>query len=94
VEAPGIESGATYGAIVVERRGDDADRATEGDERRREVSASPAAVEHALASALVAAAAASRFDVVAQLAKELEARRLACAGSNVTPIASARRRRR
>ena len=36
-------------------------------------------VERALVRALDAAAAAGRFDVVAQLARELEARRLACA---------------
>ena len=34
------------------------------------------AIEAALASALAAAAAASRFDVVAQLAREIEARRV------------------
>jgi hypothetical protein len=49
------------------------------------------AVESALADALSAAAAASRFDVVAQLAKELEARRLARAG-NVVSFDDARRR--
>jgi hypothetical protein len=40
-------------------------------------------VEQALATALTAAAAAGRFDVVAQLARELEARRLARAGNVV-----------
>ena len=40
-------------------------------------------VEGALARALDAAAAAARFDVVAQLAKELEARRLARAPNAV-----------
>jgi hypothetical protein len=40
-------------------------------------------VEAALASALGAAAAAGRFDVVAQLAREIEARRLARAGNVV-----------
>jgi hypothetical protein len=43
-------------------------------------------VEEALARAIDAAAAAGRFDVVAQLARELEARRLATAG-NVVPLA-------
>jgi hypothetical protein len=40
-------------------------------------------VEHAIAVALEGAAAACRFDVVAQLAKELEARRLARIGNVV-----------
>ena len=48
-------------------------------------------VEVALATALTAAATAGRFDVVAQLARELEARRLA--GSNVVAVDTARRRR-
>jgi hypothetical protein len=47
-------------------------------------------VEAALAGALSAAAAAGRFDVVAQLARELEARRLGRAG-NVVRIDAARR---
>jgi hypothetical protein len=42
-----------------------------------------ASVEATLVKALGAAAAAGRFDVVAQLAKELEARRLAGAGVDV-----------
>jgi hypothetical protein len=42
-------------------------------------------VERALATALEAASAAGRFDVVAQLARELEARRLAAVG-NVVPL--------
>jgi hypothetical protein len=46
----------------------------------------------AVARALTAAAAAGRFDVVAQLARELEARRLA--GSNVVPIGESPRRSR
>jgi hypothetical protein len=41
-------------------------------------------VEAALARALDAAATAGRFDVVAQLARELEARRLAAAGNVVS----------
>jgi hypothetical protein len=51
-------------------------------------------VEAALASALSAAAAAGRFDVVAQLAREIEAQRLARAGraGNVNTIETARRR--
>ncbi|MFO0673462.1 MAG: hypothetical protein U0235_28240 [Polyangiaceae bacterium] len=46
-------------------------------------------VEDALARALDAAAAAGRFDVVAQIAEELKARRLAAAG-NVVAIDSKR----
>ena len=45
--------------------------------------ASGADLEAALAEALTLAAAAGRFDVVAQLARELEARRLARAGNVV-----------
>jgi hypothetical protein len=50
-----------------------------------ETSSTPStdAVEAALATALVEAATAGRFDVVAQLARELEARRLARAGNVV-----------
>jgi hypothetical protein len=48
-------------------------------------------VERALATALEAAAAAGRFDVVAQLARELEARHLAAAG-NVVPLSPKVRR--
>ena len=43
-------------------------------------------VEAALSTALTEAAAAGRFDVVAQLAREIEARRLAAAG-NVVALA-------
>jgi hypothetical protein len=49
-------------------------------------------VERALVRALGAAAAAGRFDVVAQLARELEARRLTRAG-NVVPLDAAKRRK-
>jgi hypothetical protein len=49
-------------------------------------------VDAALAKALDAAAVAGRFDVVSQLAKELEARRLA-RSPNVVTIASRRDRR-
>ena len=52
----------------------------------------PDEVEAALAKALGDAAAAGRFDVVAQLAKELDARRLARAG-NVLSLEVARRAR-
>jgi hypothetical protein len=47
-------------------------------------------VETALAAALTGAAEAERWDVVAQLARELEARRLAQAG-NVVRLKAARR---
>jgi hypothetical protein len=50
-------------------------------------------LESALAVALTEAAKAGRFDVVAQLAKELEARRLTAAG-NVTSLDTKRRERR
>ena len=49
-------------------------------------------VEAALAKALEGAAAACRFDVVAQLAKELEARRMA-RSENVVDLAARRERR-
>jgi hypothetical protein len=50
------------------------------------------AVEAALAKALEGATAAGRFDVVAQLAKELEARRLARVGNVVALLARTRPR--
>ena len=50
----------------------------------------PADVEAALAAAMTAAVTVGRFDVVVQLAKELEARRLARLG-NVVSIDSAKR---
>ena len=52
-------------------------------------------VEMALSTALTAAAAAGRFDVVAQLARELEARRLTASATsaNVVRIESAKRQR-
>jgi hypothetical protein len=53
---------------------------------------SDGAVEAALAGALAKAADAGRFDVVAQLARELEARRLARVGNVVTLDAKARKR--
>lgn len=49
-------------------------------------------VETALADALTKAATAGRFDVVGQLARELEARRTARTASNVVDL-SARRSR-
>lgn len=47
-------------------------------------------VDATLARALDAAAKAGRFDVVAQLARELEARRLARAGRGVVDLAAER----
>jgi hypothetical protein len=76
VEQRGIEHPATGASNVGDRRVDDPDQATQDDERRREVSASEDVVEAALARAIERATAAGRWDVVAQLAKELEARRL------------------
>lgn len=68
---------------VADRRSHDADPTTERDASGRQVSASE--VEAALADALSRAAVAGRFDVVAQLASELEARRLARASNVVRP---------
>jgi len=88
VEAPGIEPPATSVRSVVDSRENDADYATQDNARRREVSAlsgATAPVESALSIALCRAAEAGRFDVVAQLARELEARRLALA-NNVVAI--------
>jgi hypothetical protein len=52
----------------------------------------PDAIEQALAKALTEAAGAGRFDVVAQLARELEARRHARAGNVVALDPKTRRR--
>ena len=93
MEAPGIESPSTSAPGVADRRVDDADQATKGDAKRREVSALAAPrdpVEVALSHALYLAAEAGRFDVVAQLAKELEARRLFRAGNVVALDTNAR----
>jgi hypothetical protein len=85
VEQRGIEHPAPYAPSVVDRRGNDADRATQDDERRRQVSASAIPLEAALAKALEGAAKAGRWEVVAQLARELEARR-ARGDQNVVPL--------
>jgi hypothetical protein len=76
VEQRGIEHSPPYVRRVVDRRVDDSDQATQNDQMRREVSASEDVVEAALARAIERATAAGRWDAVAQLAKELEARRL------------------
>jgi hypothetical protein len=81
---------------VAKSRENDVEEATEDDAKQREVLAlSPGgdAVEAALAEALARAAEAGQFDVVAQLARELEARWLARAG-NVVPLSAERGKRR
>lgn len=62
--------------------------------RQRGPQGGPLTVEDALAGALAEASAAGRWDVVAQLARELEARRLAPAGNVVAlDVAGSRRPR-
>ena len=91
VEAPGIETRDS-----VELAGFQVDSRTEHPPRvnvsaRELVAFGPAkstpagTVEDALAGAIRVAAAAGRWDVVAQLARELEARRLEAAGVAVLP---------
>jgi hypothetical protein len=85
----------TYVRSVAKSGENDAKRTTQGDAKQREVSTLSQGddrVEAALAGALARAAEASRFDVVAQLAKELEARRLVRAG-NVVAFSRLRARR-
>jgi hypothetical protein len=53
----------------------------------------PDAIEVALANALEGATAAARWDVVAQLAKELEARRVARSSGKIVAMDEARRGR-
>jgi hypothetical protein len=90
-DAPGIEPRDTYVPIVAKRREDDADLATKDDARRREVSAL-SSLGDPVEAALDRAAEAGRFDVVAQLARELEARRLARADNVVMLKAKGRPR--
>jgi hypothetical protein len=83
VEAPGIESGDTSSPSVVDRRENDADRATQDDAKRRDVSASVDVVEAALARAIDAEVSERRAGWearVALLCGELQARRLAREG--------------
>jgi hypothetical protein len=91
VEPPGIESPAACAPNVADRHVKGAGEATKDDERRREVSASPSpagdAVEAALAEAIRGATCAARWDVVGQLASELEARRMERA-QNMVPLLS------
>jgi hypothetical protein len=94
VEQRGIEHQATSVSIVADGAENTAICTTQDDSKPPKVLALSAsekaptdAVEAALATALVEAAIAGRFDVVAQLARELEARRRAPAG-NVVPLAA------
>lgn len=96
---PGLERGEGVRiddlSSTYERRGD----AKVADEARKPADSEPSGpafgptvdvIEAALAKALEAAAAVGRFDVVAQLARELEARRLVRERSRVpfgTPLA-------
>jgi hypothetical protein len=77
--ARGIEHPPTSAPSVVDRRGNDADQATQDDERRSEVSASGDVVEVALAKAIEAEVQERRpgWEALAVLAGELQARRLA-----------------
>jgi hypothetical protein len=80
VEQRGIEHPAAGAPSVVNRRVGDAKRTTQGDQLRREVSASGDVVEVALARAIeaeVGARAAGWEGRVALLAGELQARRIA-----------------
>jgi hypothetical protein len=96
VEQRGIEHPPPYAPGVVDRHINDADRATQDDAKRPEVSASRLpetdVVEAALAEAIKRATSAERWDVVSQLARELEARRIARAG-NVVMLGSSRAKR-
>lgn len=87
VEAPGIEPPQAAGIVGYSEvsEGDTTRTPSEDSPKPPPAAHVPAHVEDALAEALRGAAAAGRWDVVAQLARELEARRLASAG-NVTPI--------
>jgi hypothetical protein len=87
VEQRGIEHPPPYAPSVVDRRGNDADQATQDDQRRREVSASGDVVEAALAKAIEAEVEERRPGWerrVAALASELGARRPAA--SNVVAL--------
>jgi hypothetical protein len=93
---PVVRGGATWDRTptpdapsVVDRRGNHADRATQDDERRREVSASRDAVEAALARAIEAEVDERKpgWEArVALLAGELRARRLVLAGRSAVPL--------
>ena len=96
----GIESVQTSVPTLAKRHDNTPSEATQDDSKRREVSvsatletASTDMVEAALAEALALAATAGRFDVVAQRARELEARRFARAGNVLTLDARQKGRR-
>jgi len=91
VGATGFEPHATSAPGVAKSGLEDAERATQGDAKQREVSASGDVVEAALVKALGEASAAGRFDVVALLAGELQARRFA--GGGVVTLEAKRRQR-
>jgi hypothetical protein len=94
VEQRGIEHPAPSAPRVVNGRVNDADQATQDDERRRDVSASEDVVEHALARAIEAELEernAGWEARVAVLASELGARRWARSG--VAPLRGRTNRR-
>ena len=91
MELTGIESAETSTPSVVQGTEKQAAVATKAAPKQPAVSVSAVDVEEALAGALTAASAAGQWDVVAQLAKELEARRLARSGNVVALVAKARR---
>jgi hypothetical protein len=75
----GTRTGRHVVSEVVDRSENDGEGATQDDETRPHVSASPVIdpVEAALAHAITRAAEEGRFDVIVRLARELEARRVA-----------------
>jgi len=104
VEQRGIEHDPPSGANVAKSGENPEEQATGGDSERLEIlpadeeppllrRGTEDAVEAALAAGIAGATAAGRFYVVAQLARELEARRFARAG-NVVPLDRTRRRER
>jgi integrase len=85
VRTEGVESSQTVEStgIPVDSSSDTAPRVDVSARNPVAFGPSKSTVEDALASAIVQASAAGRWDVVAQLARELEARRLATAGNVV-----------
>lgn len=90
VEAPGVESPDTPARSAAERRENPLAHATHDDAKQRKVSVSTPTtvdvVEAALANAIVKATAAGEWGIVAQLARELEARRTSRGGTDVVAI--------
>jgi Resolvase, N terminal domain len=74
VEQRGIERSSPYAPSVVNRRVDDADQATQDDERRRGVSASPAATDDAIRLAAKVAIDAGDYEGARALLELLQAR--------------------